>query len=64
MARRASDSSSHSSPLPMSCSGRCSPGGATIVRQLPEALACDSATWARLRSISRASSSVPTTWKA
>ena len=35
------------------------PGGATIVRQLPEARACDSATWARLRSISRASSLRP-----
>ena len=49
---------------PTAWSGRCSPGGATTVRQLPEARACSSATWTRFRSSSRASSSVPTTWKA
>ena len=50
--------------LPTAWSGRCSPGGATIVRQLPVARAWASATWARPRSSSRASSSVPTTWNA
>ena len=31
--------------LPTAWSARCSPGGATIVRQLPVARACASATW-------------------
>ena len=50
--------------LPTAWSGRCSPGGATIVRQLPLARAWDSATWASVPSSSRASSFVPTTWNA
>ena len=50
--------------LPTACSGRCSPGGATIVRQLPLARASDSATWASVPSSSRACSFVPTTWNA
>ena len=34
--------------MPTEWSGRCSPGGATIVRQLPAARACDMAIWATL----------------
>jgi hypothetical protein len=53
-----------SSSLPTVWIGRCSPGGATIVRQLPDARAWAIATWARLRSISRASPWAPTTLNA
>ena len=40
------------------------PGGATMVFQLPDARACAMATWARFRSISRASFWAPTTLNA
>ena len=47
MASRASVSSASMSSFPTAWSGRCSPGGATIVRQLPVARACASETCAR-----------------
>src|SRR5439155_11222526 len=50
--------------VPTAWRGRCSPGAATAVRQLPDARAVEIATWTRLASSSRASLSVPTTWKA
>ena len=51
--------------FPTAWSGRCSPGGATIVRQLPVARAWASATWPRPWSSDRGRRrSVPTTWNA
>ena len=50
--------------LPTAWRARCSPGGATIVRQLPLARTSWSETWATLPSRSRAWASVPTTWNA
>ena len=66
MASRAPHTRASMSSVPTACSGRCSRGGATTVRHEPVARACASETWARPWSpaSSRASSSVPTTWKA
>ncbi len=47
--------------LPTAWSGRCSPGGATTVRQAPAAFASARVTWATVPSLACASSSVPAT---
>ena len=50
--------------LPTAWSGRCSPGGATTVRQDPAARASAIVTWATALSRALASSTVPATVKA
>ena len=57
MAPRAPARSAPIVSMPTAWSARCSPGGATIVRQLPLARASPRETWATLASSSRACSS-------